>query len=400
MNLILELREKRARAWDAAKAFLDSKRGSDGMLSAEDAATYDRMEADVVNLGKEIDRLERQAALDRELEQPVTRPITERPISGADNARTGRASDEYIAAFWTAMRNRGGHFAVQNALQIGDDTEGGFLVPDEYERTLVDALREENRLRTLCKIIRTSSGDRKIPLVASHGTASWVEEEGAIPESDDAFGQITIGAHKIASMIKVSDELLQDSVFDIANYIATEFARRVGDAEEAAFINGDGSGKPYGMLHASNGAAAGVTAASATAITADELLDLIYSLKAPYRKRAVFLMHDSTIKAVRKLKDGNSQYLWQPGMKEGEPDMLLGYRLVTSTHMPAIAASAKPILFGDLTSYWIADREGRSMQRLNELYAATGQVGFRVTQRVDGRLVQTEGLKCLQMKSA
>lgn len=400
MNLILELREKRARAWDAAKAFLDSKRGSDGMLSAEDAATYDRMEADVVNLGKEIDRLERQAALDRELEQPVTRPITERPISGADNARTGRASDEYIAAFWTAMRNRGGHFAVQNALQIGDDTEGGFLVPDEYERTLVDALREENRLRTLCKIIRTSSGDRKIPLVASHGTASWVEEEGAIPESDDAFGQITIGAHKIASMIKVSDELLQDSVFDIANYIATEFARRVGDAEEAAFINGDGSGKPYGMLHASNGAAAGVTAASATAITADELLDLIYSLKAPYRKRAVFLMHDSTIKAVRKLKDGNSQYLWQPGMKEGEPDMLLGYRLVTSTHMPTIAADAKPILFGDLTSYWIADREGRSMQRLNELYAATGQVGFRVTQRVDGRLVQTEGLKCLQMKSA
>ena len=400
MNLILELREKRARAWDAAKAFLDSKRGSDGMLSAEDAATYDRMEADVVNLGKEIDRLERQAALDRELEQPVTRPITERPISGADNARTGRASDEYIAAFWTAMRNRGGHFAVQNALQIGDDTEGGFLVPDEYERTLVDALREENRLRTLCKIIRTSSGDRKIPLVASHGTASWVEEEGAIPESDDAFGQITIGAHKIASMIKVSDELLQDSVFDIANYIATEFARRVGDAEEAAFINGDGSGKPYGMLHASNGAAAGVTAASATAITADELLDLIYSLKAPYRKRAVFLMHDSTIKAVRKLKDGNSQYLWQPGMKEGEPDMLLGYRLVTSTHMPAIVASAKPILFGDLSSYWIADREGRSMQRLNELYAATGQVGFRVTQRVDGRLVQTEGLKYLQMKSA
>ena len=125
MNQILELREKRARAWDAAKAFLDSKRGSDGMLSAEDAATYDRMEADVVNLGKEIDRLERQAALDRELEQPVTRPITERPISSADNARTGRASDEYIAAFWTAMRNRGGHFAVQNALQIGDDSEGG-----------------------------------------------------------------------------------------------------------------------------------------------------------------------------------------------------------------------------------------------------------------------------------
>ncbi len=189
-------------------------------------------------------------------------------------------------------------------------------------------------------------------------------------------------------------------MFDVESYIATEFARRVGDAEEAAFIGGDGSGKPYGLLNATNGAATGVTAASATALTSDELLDLIYSLKSPYRKRAVFLMHDSTIKAIRKLKDGNSQYLWQPGMKEGEPDRLLGYRLVTSTHMPAIAASAKPILFGDLSSYWIADREGRSMQRLNELYAATGQVGFRVTQRVDGRLVQTEGVRCLVMKSA
>ena len=251
--------------------------------------------------------------------------------------------------------------------------------------------------RKCSRIIRTASGDRKIPLVASHGTASWVEEEGTIPESDDAFGQITIGAHKIASMIKVSDELLQDSVFDIESYIATEFARRVGDAEEAAFISGDGSGKPYGLLHTTNGATTGVTAASATALTSDELLDLIYSLKSPYRKRAVFLMHDSTIKAIRKLKDGNSQYLWQPGMKEGEPDRLLGYRLVTSTHMPVIAADAKPILFGDLSSYWIADREGRSMQRLNELYAATGQVGFRVTQRVDGRLVQTEGVKCLAM---
>ena len=155
-----------------------------------------------------------------------------------------------------------------------------------------------------------------------------------------------------------------------------------------------------GLLNATNGAATGVTAASATALTSDELLDLIYSLKAPYRKRAVFLTHDSTIKAIRKLKDGNGQFLWQAGLKEGEPDMLLGYRLVTSTHMPAIAAAAKPIVFGDLTSYWIADREGRSMQRLNELYAATGQVGFRVTQRVDGRLVQTEGIKCLAMKSA
>ena len=264
---------------------------------------------------------------------------------------------------------------------------------------LVQALQEENKLRSLCKVIHTSSGDRKIPLVASHGTASWVDEEGQIPESDDSFGQISLGAHKVASIIKVSEELLKDSVFDVESYIANEFARRVGDAEEAAFINGDGAGKPYGLLHDTNGATAGVTAASATAFTADELIDLVYSLKAPYRKHAIFLFNDQTLKAIRKLKDGNGQFLWQPGLQAGQPNTLLGYNYETSYHMPLIGAGKKPILFGDFSSYWIADREGRSIQRLNELYAATGQIGFRVTQRLDARLVQQEGMKCLAMKA-
>ena len=117
-----------------------------------------------------------------------------------------------------------------------------------------------------------------------------------------------------------------------------------------------------------------------------------------YRKHALFLFNDQTIKAVRKLKDGNGQFLWQPGLN-GQPDTLLGYRYETSYHMPLIGAGAKPILFGDFSSYWIADREGRSIQRLNELYAATGQIGFRVTQRLDARLVQQEGMKCLAMKA-
>ena len=399
MSKIAEMRQKRGELWDKAKAFLNEHADENGMMNAEDTATYERMEKDIDSFGAAIDREERAERLERELNAPTSNTLSSRPEKNI-LGKQGRASDEYRDNFWRMVRDRSAHYSVYNALQVGTDSEGGFLVPDEYERTLIQALEEENKLRTLCKVIRTSSGDRKIPLVASHGTASWVDEEGLIPESDDSFGMISLGAHKVASIIKVSDELLQDSVFDIENYIATEFARRVGDAEEAAFISGDGSGKPYGLLHTTNGATTGVTAASATALTSDELLDLIYSLKSPYRKRAVFLMHDSTIKAIRKLKDGNSQYLWQPGMKEGEPDRLLGYRLVTSTHMPVIAADAKPILFGDLSSYWIADREGRSMQRLNELYAATGQVGFRVTQRVDGRLVQTEGVKCLAMKSA
>ena len=397
MNQILALREKRANLWNETKAFLESHRAEDGTVSAEDNATYEKMEADVVALGKEIDRLERQAAIDREMDQPTASPLVSRPVAPTAQ-KQGRASDEYKTAFWGMIRNRVATPGVMNALQVGTDSEGGYLVPDEYERTLVQGLEEEIVLRSLCTVIQTSSGDRKIPLVASHGTASWVDEEGTIPDSDDTFGQITIGAHKVATMIKVSDELLQDSVFNIESYIAAEFARRIGAAEEEAFITGNGTGKPTGLLHATNGAGIGVTTNGNTP-TADEIFDLIHSIKSVYRKKAVFLLNDSTLKALRKLKDGQGQYLWQPGLKEGQPDTLLNYRLVTSPFMPEIDSGNKVILFGDFKSYWIADRQGRSFQRLNELYAATGQVGFRATQRVDGRLVLAEAMKCLAVKA-
>jgi HK97 family phage major capsid protein len=399
MSKILELREKRAKAWDAAKAFLDSKRGTDGLLSAEDVATYEKMEADVVNLGKEIDRLERQQALDAELNKPVNTPITGKPGQPNPENKTGRASDEYKRAFWNAMRSKAAGYEVLNALQVGTDSEGGYLVPDEFERTLVEALQEENIFRSMAKIIQTASGDRKIPVVASKGTASWVDEEGAIPESDDAFGQVSIGAYKLATMIKVSEELLNDSVFNLESYIAREFARRIGAKEEESFFIGDGTGKPTGIFNATGGAELGVTAASATAITVDEIMDLFYSLKSPYRKNAVFVMNDSTVKAIRKLKDGNGQYLWQPSITAGQPDTILNRPVKTSAYVPAIAAGAKTIAFGDFGYYWVADRQGRSFQRLNELYAATGQVGFKATQRVDGKLILPEAIKVLQMKA-
>ena len=398
MNKILELREKRAKLWDSTKAFLDSRRNENSLLSAEDTATYEKMEADVVGLGKEIDRLERQAVLDLELSKPTSTAITNKPSQHQETEKTGRASSEYKAAFWKAMKNKNS-FDVQNALQVGTDSEGGYLVPDEFERTLVEALQEENIFRQLATIITTSSGDRKIPVVATKGTASWVDEEGAIPESDDAFGQVSIGAYKLATMIKVSEELLNDSVFNLEQYIAKEFGRRIGAKEEEAFFVGDGTGKPTGIFNATGGAGVGITTASATAITIDEIMDLFYSLKSPYRKNAVFVTNDATVKSIRKLKDGNGQYLWQPSVTAGQPDTILNRPLKTSAYVPAITAAAKTIAFGDFSYYWVADRQGRAFQRLNELYAATGQVGFKATQRVDGKLILAEAVKVLQMKA-
>jgi HK97 family phage major capsid protein len=394
MNQILTLREKRAKAWDAAKAFLDTKRGTDGLLSVEDVATYEKMEADVVSLGKEIDRLERQANLDRELSQPTTNPITNQPAAGG-KAKDGRSSDEYSRSFWALMRNKSVSHEVYNALKIGQDDHGGFLAPDEFQRTLLDALQEQNIFRQLAHVITTSSGDRKIPVVASKGTAAWIDEEAAYPESDDTFG-----AYKLATMIKVSEELLNDGVFDIAAYIATEFARRIGAAEEEAFFTGNGTGKPTGILNATGGAEVGITTAGATAITMDEVMDLFHALRSPYRRNANFLMNDATVKALRKLKNASGDYIWQPSVTAGAPDTILNRPVYTSAFMPTIAGGAKSILFGDLGYYWVADREGRSFKRLNELYAPTGQVGFLASERVDGKLILPEAVKVLQQKAS
>lgn len=399
MNKTLELREKRAKAWEAAKAFLDIKRGNDGLLSVEDTAAYEKMETDVVNLGKEIERLERQAAIDAELSRPTSTPITNQPNGNPDGEeKKGRASDKYRRTFWNSMRQKN-YYDVENALQIGTDSEGGYLVPDEFERTLVEALEEENFFRTIATVIQTSSGDRKIPVVASKGEAAWIDEEGAFAESDDTFGQVSIGAYKVGTMIKVSDELLNDNAFNLEAYISKEFGRRIGSKEEEAFFIGDGTGKPTGIFNASGGAADGIATAAAT-IAFEDVMDLFYSVKSPYRKKAMWVLNDTTIKALRKLKDNNGNYIWQPSVQAGQPDMILNRPYHTSAYVPELAAGKKVMAFGDFSYYWIADRQGRSFKRLNELFAATGQIGFLASQRVDGKLILPEAIKTMKIKAS
>lgn len=396
---ITELREKRAKTWSAMENFLDSQRNDQGVLSEEDDAIYTKMEKEFESYTNEIKRMERKDAIEAELNKPVSTPLTAKPMVAKDEEENvGRKSKAYKKSFWNAMRAKAVRPDVMNALQIGSDTEGGYLVPDEYEKTLVESLEEENLFRKIAKVITTSSGDRKIPVVATKGTASWVDEEGTINESDDAFSQVSIGAYKLGTLIKVSEELLNDSVFNLESYISKEFARRIGSKEEDAFFNGDGVGKPIGIFNSTGGAEVGVTAASSTAITADELIDLFYSLKAPYRKNAVWVLNDATIKAIRKLKDNNGNYLWQPALTANTPDTILGRPVFTSSYVPTIAAGAKTIAFGDFSYYWVADRQSRSFKRLNELYAATGQVGFVATQRVDGKLILPEAIKVLAQK--
>lgn len=388
---ILELREKRNKAWEAAKAFLESHRTEKGTLTAEDDATYTQMEQEINDLGKEIARLERQEALEAELNRPVNQPLTSKPGSGrGEEPKTGRASDEYRKAMLDAFRSN--FKRVSNILQEGVDADGGYLVPEEYDRRLIDTLSEENIMRRLATII-TTSGEHKINIAATKPAASWIEEGGALTFGDATFSQILLDAHKLHVAIKVTEELLYDNAFNLEGYILDQFGKALGNAEEDAFLNGDGTGKPLGLFAATGG---GTVAGTLTAaIKSDDMLDLVYALKRPYRKKASFIMNDKTLSSLRKLKDNNGAYIWQPSYQAGEPDRVLGYAVHTSAYAPEDA-----IAFGDYKYYNIGDRGTRSFSELRELFAGNGMIGYVAKERVDGKLILPEAVQILKLKAS
>ena len=389
-----ELRTKRATLWNTMEGFLDTHRNDKGVLTAEDDATYANMEKDLDDLTNEIKRMERREAREAELSKPVNKPITEKPDQAAKPEKTGRASAAYKEDFGRHLR---GKTPLHNVLSESVDQDGGYLVPEEFEKQIITGLDEVNVLRSLAKVIPTHH-DRKIPISVGHSVATWTAENAAYTESNPTFGQKQIDAFKLTDLVRVSIELLQDSEFDLESYIAAEFARAFGIAEEQAFCVGTGTNQPTGIFTA-NGGAVGVTAAAANAITLDEIISLVYSLKSPYRKNAKFLMNDATIPLLRKLKDNNGTYLWQPSVQAGQPDKLLGFEIYTSPYAPTVEAGAYAIAFGDFKNYWIGDRMGRTTQRLNELYATNGQIGYVATERVDGKVILPEGIQLLQMKA-
>ena len=387
---INELREKRNNAWNAAKAFLDSHRTEKGTLTAEDDATYTKMEQDIVDLGKEIARLERQEALDAELSKPVNTPLTSKPASSpSQDTKTGRASDAYKAGMLTALRSN--FKQISNVLQEGVDADGGYLVPDEYDHRLVDVLTEENIMRKLGHKI-TTSGEHKINIAATKPAAAWIEEGGALSFGDATFDQILLDAHKLHVAIKVTEELLYDNAFNLESYIIDMFGKALANAEEDAFLNGSGVGQPLGLFAATGG---GTAAISTAALTADDVIKLVYALKRPYRKNAKFIMNDQTIASIRQLKDNNGAYMWQPSLIAGEPDKLLGYDVYTSPFCPV-----GKIAFGDYSYYNIGDRGTRSFKQLTELFAGNGMIGYVAKERVDGKLILPEAVQILTINGS
>ena len=386
---IKDLIEKRAKVWETAKNFVEAHEDKNGVLSEEDTAAYNKMEKEIEDLTTAIDRQTRAERRELELSKPVNSPITGKPFRGEqENEKTGRASDEYRDAMISAMRSNFRN--VSNVLQEGVDADGGYLVPEEYDRRLIDVLDGENIMRGLATTI-TTTGQHKINIAATKPAAAWIEEGGALTFGDATFDQIYLDAYKLHVAIKVTEELLYDNAFGLENYIITQFGKALANAEEDAFLNGDGKGKPTGIFDKTKG---GQIAGTLTAaIKSDDLIDLVYGLKRPYRKSASFIMNDATLASLRKLKDNNGAYIWQPSYKEGEPDRVLGYTVHTSSFAPTNA-----IAFGDYSYYNIGDRGSRSFGELRELFAGNGMIGFLAKERVDGKLVLPEAVKVLKLK--
>lgn len=383
---IKELRDKRLDVWNKAKAFLDDHR-KDGVLSAEDDAVYARMEKELDDLAKEITRQEKLEAYEKEMAKNITTPLTTKPNNEVPvEEKKGRASDAYKKAMLDAMRCN--FKRVSNVLQEGVDADGGYLVPEEYDKRIIDILSEENIMRKLGTTI-TTSGQHKINIAATKPAAAWIEEGGALQFSDATFSQILLDAHKLHVAIKITEELLYDNAFNLESYIVTEFGKAIANAEEDAFLNGDGTGKPLGLFAKTGG---GTKAASTDAPTADDFIALIYALKRPYRKNASFIINAKNIALLRQLKDNNGVYMWQPSVQVGEPDTFLGYKLYTSQFAPTNA-----IAFGDYRYYNIGDRGTRSWQELRELFAGNGMIAYVAKERVDGKLILPEAVQILSI---
>jgi HK97 family phage major capsid protein len=380
MNRLKQLLEQRAALIADVRKVLDAATTEKRSLSPEDNESIAKMEKDIEAIEVTIKAEETQRA--REKNAPTI-------SAPAGEQRTGIDSEEYRTALWQYVQDG----ERRADLNVGTASEGGYRVPTAFENQVVEALTEENIMRQLADVRRYSL-DTDIPVKSGRATFAYIAEKGTYPTSAQTFGKLSLKAYKSGGIILVSEELFNDIPANIEKEIRDEIVFAESRCEEPNFVSGTGSGCPTGFTVT---AQTGVTTAGATAITFDEVIDLYHSLLPPYRRNATFLMGDGVAKYVRKLKNAvTGEYTWQPSVVAGMPDTILGRPVRISQDMDqTVAATKKTIAFGDFKYYRIADRVGISVQRLNELYAATGQIGFRATMRNDGMLTLAEAVKLM-----
>lgn len=424
------LLQERAQRITDMREILDLAEAESRDLSAEENAEYEEREKEVDGFDARLKRLRAQQARDLSIDDdPERRSFDARRALGGEDAvrEAEQHANEYRDAFMGYIRGginelepeqrdvlRRGFTRMDDSgetrdMAKGTNSLGGFLVPVSFYKQLIQHLVQASTMRqTRATQFQTASGqDLQVPKTTVHGAANWVSEAGAIAATDETFAQVTLKAYKAVRLAKVAIELLQDEAIDLESFLGRELGRAIGALEGTGYVVGTGSGQPQGIQGV---ATLGVTTVAVAAVTADEIIDFFYSVPVQYRRDAEWMFADSTIKAVRKLKDTTNNYIWAPGsggvaavLSNPQPDTLLGRPIYDDPDLPAMATGVKFGIFGDLSAYWIRDvgnpgplgdvkgMGAFAVRRLDERYADNLQVGFLAYHRTDGNLIDTTG---------
>jgi HK97 family phage major capsid protein len=412
-ELIKSVYEKRRKAVDAQQALVASVEAAGGVWSAEDEAEHQRINTDIDALGARVDSLlataeqakvadEQRArfeAVIRPDETPPTKDLDEQmrswlraalPDSDVWQPRALRFSID-SATKAAVLRSRG---MEARDLTKGSDAAGGYTVPTGFVARLYEHMIEAAAVRqTGATILTTSSGENLlVPKTTGHGAAVLVTEANALSESDPVFDQVTLSAYKFGQLIQLSTELIQDTAIDLLGYIARAAGLALGTVTGTYFVTGTGTSQPQGVANSPTVGKTGTTGQTLT-VTGGDLIDLYHSVVSAYRRNGTWLMNDLSLAIVRKIRDdtggtGLGNFLWQPGLSAGAPDLLLGRPVVTDPNVAVMAANAYSIAFGDFSLFYtIRDVDGVRFERSDDFAFANDLVSFRAIIRTDGRQV-------------
>lgn len=392
-----EMLEKRAALAAEARSILDRAQSETRDINQEEQVQFDRIMSDVDRIKEQIDREQRMSDIEKDME-------SRSKVFGRPNPEqsTGFNQDEYRKAFkaW-AQHGMDGLSQEQRALMAESRAQsaltgsaGGFTIPEGFYTQLIGAMKAFGGIREAGPTVLSTATGNNLPIPTVDDTANVgaiLAENATAGNQDVAFGQKVLGAHKYTSkVILVPFELLQDTAFDMEAFLAQKLAERIGRITNTHFTVGTGSGQPQGIV---TGATSGVTGANgqATSITYENLIDLQHSVNRSYRLNAKFMFNDKTLKVVRKLKDNDGQFLWQPSLQLGIPDQILGFSYIINDDIAEMAAGAKSVLFGDFSNYFVRDVSAVELYRITDKYIESGQVGFVAFSRHDGLLVDAGG---------
>lgn len=402
---IQDLREQRNRLHVAMLKEVGQAESEGRDMTPEEAEKYDKMLEDFEGLGQRAARASQLASMKKDLEIEKRMDFLPAGQKAADTLMEYRAQlgyskkydePEYRQAFfhWLTSKSPQTDLDIEEWRVLSKATAGagGNLVPTDMYNQIIRSLRFLGSVQSLATTINTESGDAlNIPSNPTHGTATWTAENVGFTASDEVFGTAQLSAYKAGRTVIVSEELLEDSAFGLDGFLANEFGESIGALEETAFVIGDGSGKPSGLLATS--ATANITLATAavgntTSFNYAALVTAIFTLPPQYRPGASFIVNDTSARNLYLMVDSQGRPLWSVNLAVDGPDTFLGYPIYTHPDVPAPAISVISLLFGNWAKAYLIRRvDGFHMQRQSELYSNTGQVGFRGWERVDGKVV-------------